>query len=190
MIIHKYKKIFIHIPKNAGTSINKYFSNEWGDKLSIQADKHATIHEMKNKFPNAYKNYDKFAVVRNPYDRMVSYYFYLKRQALKHIKGYGRSTVNYNIIEFKKWVDEPRQFWYDPLHYLDCQCDWLDDTVKIIKYENLQNDINKLFKKEIVLPVENTTDHDHYSEYYDNYTSNSVYERFKKDFEKYNYEKL
>ena len=38
MIIDEYKVIFIHIPKNAGTSIETYFANR---SVKIQPNKHA-----------------------------------------------------------------------------------------------------------------------------------------------------
>ena len=57
MIIEEYKTIFIHIPKNAGTSIETYFANE---SFRIQPSKHADILEIKKKFKNSYNNYRKF----------------------------------------------------------------------------------------------------------------------------------
>ena len=53
MIIDKYKVIFIHIPKNAGTSIEEYFGNE---SVRIQPSKHADIYEIKtlDKLQNQY----------------------------------------------------------------------------------------------------------------------------------------
>ena len=50
MIIDEYKTIFIHIPKNAGTSIEEYFGNE---SVRIQPEKHADIYEIKRKFTYA-----------------------------------------------------------------------------------------------------------------------------------------
>ena len=53
MIIDQYKAIFIHIPKNAGTSIEKYFVN---GSVRIQPEKHADIYEIKKKFKNSYNS--------------------------------------------------------------------------------------------------------------------------------------
>ena len=76
MIIDEHKAIFIHIPKNAGTSIETLFANS---SFRIQPYKHANIHEIKRKFLELYDSHRKFTIVRNPYDKMVSWYFYLKR---------------------------------------------------------------------------------------------------------------
>ena len=136
MIIDKYKAIFIHIPKNAGTSIEEYFGNE---SVRIQPSKHADIHEIKRKFKNSYNNYKKFTIIRNPYDKMVSWYFYLKRNL----------GENYNVIEFNKWIKDPSKFWHidDPISFLKPQFDWIDETVDIIKYENLNEDLKIIQKK-------------------------------------------
>ena len=72
MIIDKHKTIFIHIPKTAGTSVNSYFSQDWKNRIRIQSDKHATVHEIKKKFPNAYKNYSKFSIVNKPFESALS----------------------------------------------------------------------------------------------------------------------
>ena len=77
MIIQKYKTIFIHIPKNAGTSIETLFLNR---SFQIQPGKHDNIHMIKRKFPEIYNSHRKFTIIRNPYDKMVSWYFYLKRK--------------------------------------------------------------------------------------------------------------
>ena len=54
MIIQEHKAIFIHIPKNAGTSIETLFTNK---SFRIQPYKHANIHEIKKKFPKIYDSY-------------------------------------------------------------------------------------------------------------------------------------
>ena len=179
MIIDQYKTIFVHIPKNAGTSIEEYFGNE---SVRIQPSKHADIHEIKTGFKNSYNNYKKFTIIRNPYSKMVSWYFYLKRNL----------GENYNVIEFNEWVKDPRKFWHanDPISFLKPQCDWIDETVEIVKFENLNKDLSKFFNREINLPIKNKSNHNHYLEYYNKESLNIIYDRYKKDFEKFNYKKI
>ena len=188
MIIDEHKVIFIHIPKNAGTSIETYFANE---SVRIQPRKHADIHEIKRDFKNSYNNYKKFTIIRNPYDKMVSWYFYLKRNL----------GENHNVIEFNDWIIDlfithksvfPFKFWHanDPVSFLKNQHEWIDDTVVVIKYENLNKEINSFFNKKIDLPVINKSNHKHYLNYYNKYALDIVYNRYKKDFKKYNYKKI
>ena len=194
MIIEKYKAIFIHIPKNAGTSIETLFANS---SFIIQPYKHANIHEIKKKFPKEYDSYRKFTVIRNPYDKMVSWYFYIKENSLKGAPAYPLPETR---IDFKAWVKEPSSFWYaspsllhfffDPPHFLDPQHAWVDNTVEIIKFENLNNELSEFFGEKIDLPITNKSDHNHFSNYYDEESSNIIYDRYKEDFKKYNYKKL
>ena len=179
MIIDQYKAIFIHIPKNAGTSIEEYFGN---GSVRIQPNKHADIYEIKRKFKNSYNNYRKFTIIRNPYDKMISWYFYLKRNL----------GENYNIIEFNKWIKDPSKFWHanDPISFLKPQYEWIDNTVEIIKFENINKELNDFFKEEINLPIINKSNHNNYLEYYNKESLNIIYNRYKEDFEKYNYKKL
>ena len=178
MIIEEHKTIFIHIPKNAGTAIETLFGNS---SFKIQPPKHANIHEIKKTFPEIYDSYSKFTIIRNPYDKMVSWYFYLKRQL----------GEQHNVIEFNEWIKDPSKFWHanDPISYLKPQYEWVDDTVVLIKYENLDKEFNQFFGKEINLPVVNKSKHDHYLTYYNKESLDIIYDRYKKDFKKYNYKK-
>ena len=176
MIIDQHKTIFIHIPKNAGTSIETYFAN---GSVRIQPNKHADIYEIKRKFKNSYNNYRKFTIIRNPYDKMVSWYFYLKRNL----------GENYNIVKFNEWIKNPSKLWHieDPISYLKPQHEWVDETVEILKFENLNKELSKFFDKEIKLPIINKSNHKHYLNYYNKESLDIIYNKYKKDFEKYNY---
>ena len=176
MIIDKYKSIFIHIPKNAGTSIETFFAN---NSFRIQPNKHADIFEIKRKFKNSYNNYRKFTIIRNPYDKMVSWYFYLKRNL----------GENYDVIEFNEWIKDPSKLWHidDPINYLKPQHEWIDKTVKVLKFENLNKELNKFFKIKINLPITNKSNHEYYLNYYNKESLNIIYDRYKEDFKKFNY---
>ena len=178
MIIDEHKVIFIHIPKSAGTSIETYFNNS---SFRIQPNKHDNIYQIKKRFINSYNNCRKFAIIRNPYDKMVSWYFYLKKK-----------LGDYNVIEFNEWIKDPTKFWHidDPISFLDSQCSWIDDTVEVIKFENLNEELNKFFGFKIDLPVTNKSNHNHYLDYYNKESLSIVYKKYKEDFEKFNYKKL
>lgn len=205
MIIDEYKTIFVHIPKNAGTSIRRHFGN-----LSTY---HETIYDLKDVFPDKYNSYKKFAIVRNPYDRMVSWFFYLQKQAKEWVRFIDVEN-GMNLAEsldekvfneiftdsFIKWVIDPfkysdtrRQLPEDSnynLRLTKMQQEWVDDTVTILKYENLNEEINEFFGEEIDLPIINKSTHVNYLNYYNKHALDIVYDRYKKDFEKFNYKKL
>ena len=66
-ICHERRLIFIHIPKNAGTSIIGSMGVE-----NIFIDK--TIDEYKEHYVEYWDNYKKFTVIRDPIDRFISAY--------------------------------------------------------------------------------------------------------------------
>jgi len=88
------KSIFVHIPKCAGVSINKtIYGNLAGG--------HTTLDEYLNVFePDCIANYFKFTVVRNPWDRVVSAYFFLRSG------GFG----NANDIRFSEEFSRTNNF--------------------------------------------------------------------------------
>jgi hypothetical protein len=70
IISDEHKYIFIHIPKNAGTSIEVSLTGrqQWDDK-----EKHLTAAECRAKLGfDKWREFFSFCVVRNPWDRLVS----------------------------------------------------------------------------------------------------------------------
>lgn len=75
MIIHKYKFIFVHIPRTGGTSIETAFGYGFGNPVPEQ--KHNIVrHYLGHKsFKIAVeKKYKIFTFIRNPWTRIISYY--------------------------------------------------------------------------------------------------------------------
>lgn len=95
--------IFIHIPKCAGISIcRSLFGNLAGGHLS------APVYQLL--FPREeYDDYFKFTVVRNPWDRVVSAYFYLKNGGInaEDRRWAKRHLLRYPDFEtfVKRWIN-------------------------------------------------------------------------------------
>ena len=200
---------FIHIARTAGNSITLAGLNGkpkqlWG-KYGQYQQMHSLIGSVNNnnilrmvQLPLTVEQINKsdwFTVVRNPYEKIVSAYKFLKKQ--------NHRWINYDISDEKELNKDLRNLierskikWEDKTflngHFLP-QYFYLNPDIKtlhIIKYENLENELNDFFKMKINLPKENSTQHDHYSTYYNKYTSSIIYERYKEDFKKYNYKKI
>lgn len=101
----KNKCIFIHIPKNAGTSI--LFSLSQGKKIYRD---HLTWKQFYNNNPYRFSNYFKFSLVRNPFDRIVSTYTYLLNGGNQNEDLYFRDYFRENDITFEKFVLEYLDF--------------------------------------------------------------------------------
>lgn len=79
--------VFVHVPKAAGCTVREHLSshavsraNLWGEGTGRDLA-HATIEEAKEFISAAFlERAFKFAVVRNPVDRLVSIYHYLERE--------------------------------------------------------------------------------------------------------------
>ena len=149
-INHEKKLIFIHIPKNAGTSIIKAMGVE-----NLYMDK--TIEQYKEHYQEYWNDYKKFTVVRDPIDRFISAYKFARMDESgwfsvsgdegleKHyhydlcnsmdINEYT-SYIYKNKQEFNRWI-VPQTF-----HILN-----KDSKIEIdyfVRYENLLEDLKKI----------------------------------------------
>jgi hypothetical protein len=146
-----------------------------------------------------FNTYIKFCVVRNPYDSMVSSYYWDKNKFniscdfKEYCKTYHtRMIKEYTIYTYTEWIE-----WYNRnnLNRLlinnDPVCNYY------IRYENLKEDIIILLHKLGIteydinaLPTHKSNirpKDDHYQYYYDDETREIVYHLFKKEFELFNY---
>ena len=71
MISHKYKCIFVHLPRTAGTSIEQWIHGR--DWWEVEPNtKHLIASQAKRQYADYWDEYFTFAFVRNPWDRVVS----------------------------------------------------------------------------------------------------------------------
>jgi len=191
MISHKYKFIFIHINKTAGTSIEAILNN-YAENFKI---KHQPINALNKEAID--NSYFKFTFVRNSWDRFLSLYKYRVKT--------NQTNLGNKTICFKDWAKKIHH--KDPFYYnntcqmknlmLSEQVDWITDETKTInmnfigRFENLQNDFNLVCDKIGIsrqqLPHTNKTNHKHYTEYYDDETREIVAEKYARDIEYFGY---
>jgi hypothetical protein len=70
MIVHEKRLIFIHIQKTGGDSICTAVGTP-----TIYPEKHFCAHELRELYgTDVWQSYFKFAFVRNPWDRLVSWW--------------------------------------------------------------------------------------------------------------------
>ena len=179
-INHKHKFIFIHIPKNAGTSIRNSFNiNGYDKKVVSKRYPHSTCSEIKKYIgDNIWNEYYKFSFVRNPFDRLVSFYHFHKSDQYKHKVGRERAYTQ----SFKDWVIDTKD-----KNVIQTQSDYLDEQINFIgSFENLQEDFNLVCNQMDILPYKlphyNQSQHDSWDTYYDDELTDFVLNRYQKDF--------
>lgn len=192
MINHKYKFLFIHIPKTSGRSIevclNKRCGRDDNDKrfngpLRLLRDPHKTLDNYYKIYSEQeLKNYFKFTLVRNPFDRIVSEYFYSKQRRLTKTQDFKTFVINGEI--------DTHSYAYHNIPQIDFFVN-IKRIDYIGKFENLQQDFSTVCDKigipQQQLPHKNKSNHKHYTEYYDDETREFVAERYAKDIEYFDY---
>ena len=183
MINHEHSFIFIHINKCGGTTIDELFNG------SFQG--HDKPFDYKKSNPKEFANYFKFAFVRNPWDRVASFYHY-------QIKRKWDYYPFDETIPFKPFVENwlikmPGQ----TLLNVSCCYDWIfDENDNLLidfigRFENFQQDFNLICDKIGIdrqkLQHKNKSNHKHYTEYYDDKTRQIVAEKYAKDIEYFGY---
>ena len=148
MLSTRYKCICVRISKAASTSIllafkakRRLFDHSYFNR------RHHTIGYYQDTYPQQFKEYFKFAFVRNPWDRIFSSYRYLR---------YNRK-LEFADCSFHDWlykneeaINTPGQFLFGRnreifIHHLTDQLDWvvLDGKIAVDfigRFENLETD--------------------------------------------------
>jgi hypothetical protein len=178
-------------------------------KPALELD-HVSIRYIQARLPNyIFSQMTAFAFVRNPYSRLVSEYFWKKKdQTNGQDVKLGINCLTSTFKEFvyqlsDKWETVMTQPQAEVSHYLPQYLFICDDNDNIIvhyeKYENgLDNGLSKIVRQynldlpsNIKLPKNNTTTQfrSHYSHYYDVELQELVYRLYHKDFTHFNYSK-
>lgn len=166
MISHFHETVFIHIPKNAGQSIEQAFLSDiglsWSDRAplllrqSVDCDNgtpprlaHLTgsqYVDLKYLTPKLFASYYKFSVCRNPWDRAFSLYKYLTNQS-KPFASYIREDFEKEIYIKHNWFAKSQASFL-----INRENKLLVDEV--IRFERLNDDFRKIAGK---LKLKSTT---------------------------------
>lgn len=194
MINHKYKCIFIHIPRTAGTSMELTIDNQnWANNIK---EKHLIASVAKYIYRDYWDDYFKFTIVRNPWDRMVSmtkfptHYGCRMKKKLVDVNHY---LSWYDKIEIdKRAAKTPAQ----PTTYLAdaVYLNILDEPINYVaRFETLQSDWEYIQDKikcnaELKHYTRNIRKHrEHYSCFYTEHTKQQVQDKYAKDIVHFNY---
>jgi hypothetical protein len=184
MISHSNKYIFIPVRRAAGTSISGVLgkSESLFNRGVLSDDWYEDIEK--------YRDYFVFTVVRNPWDRLISGYFYSGQGS-----RYGRRCLS--LGEFIKGLPTKEgnyKWWFHITRTLtemliDRDGKFVADFA--IRFENLEADFkhvcDRIGLEGVELPQLRATDHKHYSTYYNDKTRRAVYRKFRSDIDYFGY---
>lgn len=175
--------VFIHIPKNGGTALWKTLGdyNPYANTRKHRPDErfigHLTYRETKALFPPE-EPLSFFCITRNPWERVVSYFHYIKQVSPKK---HGAKTLHkllkkgMSLEDFIVHVTQSDQNRFMP------QIDYMINDASalaiadVLRLENIQSDLNNLLIKNNcpTLPAEqkNASEHTHYTDYFTSDTS-------------------
>ena len=228
-ICHAENIIFIHIPKTGGGSIEKSLgifgednNGSLNPNLNILYGKknnkllqHLTISEIKGIKNKEYKTYKKITFVRNPFDKLLSEYFW-------RIQRYGKNKIDFKYFLMEEAIPRKnkintyiKNFYKDEkiissmdIHYMEQYKFLINnnnlDVDSIGKFEDFEIDFKKLFNKKLLNYKINKSKVDYfyylskkflpkfikkrlYRKFYDNDSRKLVEEEYKKDLDLFNY---
>lgn len=173
-------KRFIHIPKNAGTSVVNWLKENNLEFCYGYGPKGIGIHRYASHFKD--EDYEKFCIVRNPYSRVISYYNYLT----------AGEKWNYTFDQFVR--EKISNINTKIPNAWNLQINWIYENnisliKKIIRYETVESEIQDYFKCYSPFPKLNISSFNGYENYYTEELKEIVYNHFEKDFKILGYKK-
>ncbi len=191
LLSHEKKFLFVHIQKTGGTSVTKWMQSHIPDM-----EEYMKPHSPLSLNADRYKDYYKVAFVRNPFDRMVSWYSmiknqkahnYLQQQVLTHSSNFTEFILNCEHISSKSnW----KPFHYNQIDYLTNAQDKIGVDF-VGRFENFSQGI-EIISEYLAIPSNeighmNQSDHTSYHDYYTKETREIITKRFKRDLEYFKY---
>jgi hypothetical protein len=194
---------FLHIPRNAGESINKWLREIEGEHIQktgareaintwTEVENHPRLSAFRTNHPTNYT----FTIVRNPWDRAVSLYYNFTQIATEEQRRAAMAAMGWTtMLSFEESVINHSEIvtleWENEIH--KSQSSWIDDSIDlVVKLENLEVDIQPIRDlfggATLALPRENVTTRDSdYRRYYNTNTQNIIAELFAEDIDRWGY---
>ncbi len=151
--VNNKRVLFIHIPKTGGTSIENWLSN-FGEMQFYQpgiptfmkcTPQHLTFNDLTVLFNDDFFDVC-FAVVRNPYERLMSEYLFRTENQLKKFK---------RRVNFSDWLmlhlSKAKQNKHHFDNHLRPQTDFVNEEMNIFKVEDGLEEVTKFLKNELKL---------------------------------------
>jgi len=206
-VSHKFKLIHVHIPKTGGSSINAWLEALDPEIESLCPRPHEPVSNLVRYSPAEMLTYHVFCVVRNPWARAVSLYHYRKKTTnIQPPHWPSRSDIN--TLSFRNTVlksesqspelaekcppsEVPEIAWLEPSCSAWVNIDGKLAVNQVCRLESIHKDIGLIGEKigcdVPAFPHKNSSQHTHYSEYYDEETRAIIAKKCKEDIDCFGY---
>ncbi len=208
LISHRRRFIFVHVPKTAGQSVaaafrpyadhpEQYLANRLLGSLAIPLNrclpykyrrfrKHASAGQLRRQLPSeVYDRYFKFAFVRNPWDRWVSLYHFMRQYPSNHHHKLALGLTFEDFLTTLAWQQKRQQTTF-----------LTDGNGKLIvdyvgRFETLRADFTHICS--VLMPAASLghihrSKHRDYRRYYNSRTAELVAEISREDIELFGYD--
>lgn len=199
-ISDKYKVIFLHTPKTGGGTIEQILDIQPSKQSLLiplkpqdgqaMEPQHMTYNQLRNVIPKQkFESYIKFTFVRNPWDRLVSTYHFDTR-GFKLFTDFVEYVYRLFQIYNDKTIFEYPNFNTYRCSHLIPQYLFTGPGVTVYRYEKFNQtclQIMQLFNIHQTIPQVHSTQHRHYSYYYNQRTQELVAKIYSEDIRRFNY---
>jgi len=195
---------FVDIPRTSSTSLKVQLASKYGKTYAKRNKKynprgifndHLSSKRMIEILSrDVWDNLFTFTIIRNPWDRAVSYYQYSLAWHKKNRPDLRLNSFKQHIVNLKNTYNEntiaKRNILLGCYEFISYDNEIVVD--KVIRFENRHEELNEISKK---IGIDNlTSTHKHktlgkknYNEFYNNETRRIVEEIFAKDIEEFGY---
>ena len=201
-IVDSERVLFVHVPKTGGMTIQNVLESSGLEVRTLPGSRHHTLETILLEEP-ALRDYWTFGLVRNPWERMLSWWTMIQRASRKAQAG--------DPAAMRKFERYP--VWNAAQHYPDfetfvmqgtrdvaelglAQIDYLRDGTRradfIGRTETIEQDVDVVRKQlglgaSLEVPHRNRTRHGHHRDYYTDAMRDRVAEAYLPDLDEFGY---
>lgn len=185
IVSDSHRFVFAHVPKTGGISVRAALEDFADGQAAARRDTtHETLPDLMLREPRL-ASYFKFAFVRNPWDRMVSFHAYA-RSSLKPTLPEMQCT---DFGQMLRLLDQSA-VWLERLYVMQPQCGFVRGADFVGRFETLESDFLRVCASLNIRPAlsrKNSSDHGAYGAYYDAWGRDFVARRYAQDIEEFGY---